>query len=55
MDFNVGDGTSNGIKDPKNEDTTWIKRPEKYLIQYNSIEQISTTIYDNFHIKILII
>ena len=48
--LNIGDGTANGIKDPENEDANWIKIPDKYLIQYNinSIEQISTTIYDNF-------
>ena len=49
--LNIGDGTAGGIKDPENEDATWVKIPEKYLIQYNtnSIEQISIIIYDNFH------
>ena len=48
--LNIGDGTIDGIKDSENEDATWIKIPEKYLIQCDSdpIQNISNTIYTDF-------
>ncbi|PON92277.1 DNA helicase Pif1-like, partial [Trema orientale] len=51
--LSVGNGTADGIKDSKNEDATWIKIPEKYIIQYelNPIEKISELIYDNLQKK----
>ena len=32
--LDIGDGNSEGIKDTENEDATWIKITEKYLVQY---------------------
>ena len=34
--LNIGNGTAEGIKDPENEDATWIKIPEKYIVHYES-------------------
>ena len=48
--LDIGNGTINGIKDDDNEDTTWIKIPEKYILHFesNPIETISNTIYNDF-------
>ena len=48
--LDIDDGTSEGIKDTENEDATWIRIPEKYLVQYesNPIEKISHIIYNDF-------
>ena len=47
--LNISNEIANEIKDTENENATWIKIPEKYIISYdaNSIECISTTIYEN--------
>ena len=44
--LNIGNGTTNRIKDIENKDARWIKIPEKYIISYNteSIKCTSTTI-----------
>jgi len=34
--LNIGNGTAEAIKDPENEDATWIKIPEKYIVHYES-------------------
>ena len=46
----VGNGTVEGIKDHENEDATWIKIPDQFIIRYesNPIESISLLIYDDF-------
>ena len=48
--LDIGNGISEGIKDIENEDATWIKIPEKFLLHYNSnpIETISHAIYHDF-------
>lgn len=53
--LNVGDGTIEGINDLENEDATWIKIPEKYLLHYDSdpIKKNSNTIYIFFLILII--
>ena len=47
--LNISNEIANEIKDTENENATWIKILEKYIIPYeaNSIECISTTIYEN--------
>ena len=46
----IGNGISAGIKDTENEDATWIKIPEKFLLHYDSnpIKKITLSIYDDF-------
>ena len=48
--LDIGNGISAGIKDIENEDATWIKIPEKFLLHYDSnpIEKITHSIYDDF-------
>ena len=47
--LNIGNRTINGIKDDKNENTTWIEKPEKYILYFesNPIETISNSIYND--------
>ena len=42
--LSIGNGTVEGIKDDENDDATWIKIPEKYIVKYDSdpIQKIQT-------------
>ena len=48
--LSIGNGTADGIKDVENEDATWIKIPQKYILHYDSnpIEKITKSIYNDF-------
>jgi len=49
--LSIGNRTAQGIKDPENEDTTWIKIPEKYFVDFDldPIDKMTTLIYDDFN------
>lgn len=49
--LNIRNGTAERIKDLENEDATWVKIPEKYVIYYksNPIKKIPTLIYNYFN------
>ena len=48
--LDIGNGTINGIKDYENEDTTWTKIAEKYILYFesNPIQTIFDSIYNDF-------